>query len=94
MAQSIKPVGHKILVLPLEEKNHVTKGNIELVDNQLMCGKVVEVGEETKAIYSIGDTVIFPKHSGVTQYYNGEHHLWLNGIGAPNGDIWGIETEM
>ena len=64
MAQSIKPVGYKLLVLPLEEKNYVTKGNIELVDNQLMCGKVIEVGEETKDIYSIGDVVIFPKNSG------------------------------
>lgn len=94
MAQKITPAGYKLLVLPLETKNHITQGNIELVEGQLMQGKVLEVGLDAKDIYSVNDIVIFPKNTGVQQYYNSQNCIWLNGTAAPNGDIFGIETEI
>lgn len=94
MAQKITPAGYKLLVLPLETKKHITQGNIVLVEGQLMQGKVLEVGLDAKDIYSVNDIVIFPKNTGVTQYYNGQSCIWLNGTAAPNGDIFGIEKEV
>ena len=52
MAQKITPAGYKLLVLEIEAKKHVTKGNIELAEGQLTQGKVLEVGLDAKNIYS------------------------------------------
>ena len=89
----LKPVGSKLLVLPLETKNYVTNTNIELVETELARAKVMEVSDELSHIYNVGDVVMFPDKAGVLQIYNGEKCLWLNGMGFPNGDIWAITDE-
>ncbi len=90
----IKPCGSKLLILPISKENYVTKGNIELVENELSEGKVIEVGTDVQGLYSEGDIVIYPQDAGLSQVYNGESYLWLNGQ-APNigGDVWGIVTK-
>ena len=89
----LKPVGSKLLVLPLETKNYVTNTNIELVETELATAKVNEVSEELSHIYNVGDVVMFPDKVGVLQIYNGEKCLWINGAGFPNGDVWAITDE-
>jgi len=89
----LKPVGSKILVLPLESKNYVTDTNIELVETELARAEVVEVSDDLSHIYKQGDIVMHPEKSVVLQIYNGKKCLWLNGMGFPNGDIWAIISE-
>ena len=38
----IKPLGNRILVLPVKKGNYITETNIELVDNTLATAEVVE----------------------------------------------------
>ena len=84
----ITPLGANILVLPKEdESNYKTESGIEIVNNTLEQGTVVEVSEEFKHIYKVGETVIFSKGSGVGQMYNTKSHIWLNGNPHPIGDI-------
>jgi co-chaperonin GroES (HSP10) len=84
----LKPVGQKILVKPIEEQQTTTDSGIFVVNQTLAYGEVVEVSEEYGDIYSVGDTVIFPKGAGISEQYKGNICLWLNAKGAPDGDIW------
>jgi len=90
----ITPVGSKLLVLPVEIENYITKGNIEVVTLDLRASQIVSVGTEAHDIYKVGDVVIHPKGAGVGQHYRGKAHWWLDGRPTNNGgDIWGIITK-
>lgn len=89
----LQPVGQKILVLPIQQKNYVTETNIEIVEKDLAKGEVVEVSEEYADLYKKGDIVVYSRHAGVSQQYNGKSCICLNAKGAPEGDIWFIVTE-
>ncbi len=90
---TIQPQGLKILVKKIEKPNYITEGKIEIVNNDLGYGEVVEFSKEFTDIYEKGTIVKFPSGAGMTEYYNGETCLWLNGEGAPTGDIWAIVTD-
>jgi len=90
---SIIPQGSKLIVLPLPKENFVTEGNLEIIDNNLITGKVVEVSKEWEGVYQRGDIVIFSEKAGTGLMYQGKPHLYLNGKShSDNGDIWAIET--
>ena len=89
----LKPVGSKLLVLPLETENYVTESKIELIEAELERAKVVEVSDELSDIYKVGDVVLYPKKLGSLQIYEGKKCLWINGAGYPSGDVWAIETK-
>ena len=88
----LKPVGSKLLVLPLEARNHVTESKIELVETELSRAEVVEVSYDLKDIYKVGEVVLMPAKIGTLQIYNGKSCLWINGNGYPSGDVWAIEV--
>ncbi len=89
----LKPVGSKLLVLPLETENYVTESKIELVEAELERAKVMEVSDELSDVYKVGDVVLYPKKLGSLQIYNGKKCLWINGAGYPSGDVWAIESK-
>ena len=60
---------------------------------QLTEGIVVELSKEFEGVYKKGDRVVFPEKAGINVMYNGKAHLYLNGNGAPAGDIWGVVKE-
>ena len=86
----LKPLGNKILVVPVKKENYITETNIELVDNSLATAEVVEFSDEFADVYKKGDVILYSSGSGISQQYNGKTHLWLNGNGAPNGEVWAI----
>lgn len=88
---SFKPVGFKILVLPAPKRENATVGGLEIVNNTLAEGTVVEVPDTLSPIYKKGDTVYFPPNAGVEFPYEGKVHKILNGQETPAGDIWGKE---
>lgn len=91
MSIKIKPQGQKVIALPLKTENFVTGGGIEIVDTKLSEAKIVEVSDELKDIYSVGDVILHPSGSGVGIFYNKEHCLYLN---AKQDEIWGIVEEV
>lgn len=94
---NVKPVGSRIIVLPIETKREKTKGGLEIPELELEKGKVVLVSDAISDIYKIDAIVLFPKKTGNTIIINGKPHLWLKGGDPDNsrdaGDIWGIVTE-
>jgi hypothetical protein len=89
----LKPVGSKLLVLPLETKDYVTDTNIQLIESELERAEVVEVSDELYGVYKKGDVVLYPSKIGSLQIYNGKKCLWINGAGYPSGDVWAIVSE-
>ena len=89
----LKPVGTKLLVLPLSQEEYVTESNIHLIESELERAEVVEVSDEIADVYKVGDIVLYPKSIGSLQIYNGKNCLWINGAGYPSGDVWAIATE-
>lgn len=47
----IKPLGNRILVLPVKKGNYITETNIELVDNTLATAEVVEFAPMFEGVY-------------------------------------------
>lgn len=90
MAKKLEPQGSKILVLPLNTEHKESEGGLVLVDNELTEGEIVELSKELSEIYKKGDIILYPKNAGTSQVYNHKPHLWLNGTGAPYGDVWSI----
>jgi len=86
----IKPLGNKILVLPIKSENHITGNDIEVVNNTFDTGEVIEFSTDLASVYKKGDILLYHKGCGISQVYNNKAHLWLNGNGAPSGDIWAI----
>jgi chaperonin GroES len=90
---SIKPVGNKILVLPIEKKEEVIGAIIipGTVNAQLQEGEVVAVSDQVKDLYKKGDIVLYAEKKGVAQLIKNKPHLWLDT--EPNlGEIYGIVT--
>lgn len=81
----IKPVGSKILVLPLETKNHVTESGIEIFQNQLSIGEVIEVSDEYEDVYKVGGKVLYSSDAGRPQPYNGKDVLWMDARSPDKG---------
>jgi len=89
----IEPMGKNIIVLPIAEDNYKTASGFEVVQGELVKGKIVELSKEFEGVYKVNDTILFPKGAGTSQLYNGELHKFLNGKGCPAGDVWAIVTE-
>lgn len=88
MSIKIKPQGKKLIALPLKTSNFVTQGGIEIVETKLSEAKIVEVSDELKDVYNVGDTILYPTGNGEGIFYNKEHHLFLK-----QDLIWGIVSE-
>lgn len=84
------PQGTKILVLPIATENKKSAGGIELVNTDLEEGEVVAIPKDLSDVYKKGDTVLFSKNVGVSQVYDHKPHIWIDGKGAPQGDVWAI----
>jgi co-chaperonin GroES (HSP10) len=87
---NLKPVGNKIIVLPIQTEHFKTESGLTVVQSELTEGKIVEMSDDFKGVYNIGDTILYPKNAGNGIFYNGEAHVFLNGTGAPQGDVWAI----
>ena len=85
MAINVKPLGDRVLVQPLEEKE-VEKGGIIIPDTakeKPQEGKIVAVGkgkanDAGKVVpvdVKVGDKILFGKYSGSEIKLNGEEHL-------------------
>jgi len=89
---NIKPVGNRLIVLPLPRKEESLDNGLVLPESanaDLAIGKVVEVPNSLNELYKENDIVLFPSKSGVGQMYNGKPHLWINA----ETEIWGIISE-
>lgn len=86
----IKPVGAKIIVQPIIEELQKTEGGIFAIDLELEKAIIVEVGDMGE-IYKEGDTIIYPKDSGISlPHYRKKSCIWLDGRAFPNGNVWAI----
>ncbi len=94
----VKPLGDRVLVKPIEEKE-VKRGNIIIPDTakeKPQQGEVIAVGkgkvtEDGKIIpmdVKVGDKVLFGKYSGTEIKIDGEEYLILH-----QDDILGIIEE-
>ncbi len=94
----VKPLGDRILVKPLEEKE-VKRGNIIIPDTakeKPQQGEVIAVGkgkmtDDGKLIpmeVKVGDKVLFGKYSGTEIKIDGEEYLILH-----QDDVLGIIEE-
>lgn len=89
--EQIKPVGQKLIVLPLDTEETEAGGGIIVRDINLQRGKIVEVSDELEGVYEVGDIVIFPKSTGIScPNYQGKSCLWI----TSNIDVWGIVKEQ
>jgi len=86
----IKPLGNRILVLPVKKENYITETKIELVDNTLATAEVIEFAPMFENVYKKGDIILYPKDAGNSQTYNGKTHLWLDGRGYTDGQVVAI----
>lgn len=86
---SIKPVGNKIIVFPLEKKEEKLGGIVipGTANADLMEGEVLEVSDEISNKCKIGDVVLYPSKCGVGTVFNGKPSLWLR---YTEDEIWGI----
>ena len=87
MALNIKPIGDRILVEPVEEKE-TKKGGIIIPDTakekpqQALVkavgnGKLLESGERAALDVKAGDRILFGKYSGAEIKIEGEEYLIL-----------------
>ena len=85
MAANIKPIGDRVLVKPLEEKE-VKKGGIIIPDSAkekpqegevvaLGTGKLDDAGKKVEFTVKKGDKVLFGKYSGTEVKVDGEEYL-------------------
>jgi hypothetical protein len=80
-----------MLILPQEIKNFTTGTDIEIIQNDLRQGKVVEVSDEYKDIYPIDTLVVYSANAGLNHFYNGKQCLIIDCRGVSSGgDLWFI----
>ncbi len=92
--EKFEPQGRKLLVSLLQEtENHKTDKGIEIIQDHISKGVVVEVSNEYGNIYHPGDVIAFSKNAGVSQVYNSKQCLWIDAKAAPDGDVWFIIKE-
>ena len=88
------PMGSVMIVSKQEEKNYVTEGNIEIFQNKLDLGIVVEVSNEYADIYKVGEKVWFNHGAGFNKFYNGQQCLIIDARSPDkSGDVWFIEVD-
>lgn len=86
-----KPLGSKLLILPLEPGNYKTEGNIEIIQNTVAIGEVIEVSEEYEGIIKVGDIVLYSDGAGITEPFCGKGWQWIDArTVAKGGDCWAI----
>ena len=88
-----EPLGNKIIVKPIDKEHFKTRTGVYAVDMKFVTGEVVAFPPVFKEVYKEGDVVLFSEGAGDGIVYAGEPHLFLDGRGAPEGDIWSIVTE-
>lgn len=95
MAVNVKPLGDRVLIQPIEEKE-VLKGGIIIPDTAkekpqearviaLGTGKLDEDGEKIDFVVKVGDRVLISKYGGTEIKVEGESYLILR-----EDDILGI----
>ena len=95
MAVNVKPLGDRVLIQPIEEKE-VVKGGIIIPDAAkekpqearviaLGTGKLDEEGKRIDFVVSVGDRVLISKYGGTEIKMDGESYLILR-----EDDILGI----
>lgn len=87
----LEPLGSKILIEPREKTNHKTEAGIEIVQNELAEGEVIEVSEEYKQFFAPGDVILYSMSAGNGEYYKGKSCMWIDGRSVSSGgDVWAI----
>jgi chaperonin GroES len=95
MAVNVKPLGDRVLVQPLEEKE-VKKGDIIIPDTAkekpqegtvvaVGTGKLDDSGKKIEFTVKVGDKVLVSKYGGTEIKIDGENHLIMR-----EDDILGI----
>lgn len=96
MAANIRPIGDRVLVRPVDEKEQTTKGGIIIPDAAkekpqegvviaVGTGKTNDKGEKVDFTVKKGDKVLYSKYGGTEVKLDGEVHLILR-----EDDILGI----
>ena len=95
MAASIKPLGQRVLVKRIEDKEETSEGGIIIPDAHKEKPQEAEVvalgigkndeGEDVSFTVKEGDKVLISKYGGTEVKLDGEEHLILN-----ESDILGI----
>lgn len=89
------PYGNKLIVEPLEKKEEALDSGIIMAataNAELMEAKVVAVSQSIKALFSPGDTVLYPSRKGVGQMFGGKAYLWLDAT-VEKEEIWGVKID-
>jgi len=89
----LKPQGAKLIVHPIEKETFKTESGLEIVQLDLQEGEVMEVSDELKEIYKVGDIVLYPKGAGLGIMYQKKSCLFLSGEGNNKGDIIALITD-
>lgn len=95
MASKVKPLGDRVLVQPLDEKE-VVKGGIIIPDTAkekpqegkivaVGTGKVDDNGKKIELTVKVGDKVLFSKYGGTEIKVDGESYLIMR-----EDDILGV----
>lgn len=74
----IKPLGTRVLILPLEEESRTSTGIFipDTAKEKPQRGEVVAIGDEEDEIkVKVGQVVLFPKYSGTDIKLDGIDHI-------------------
>lgn len=82
------PIGSKMLIEPQETKNFITDSKIEVFQNDLRQGKVVEVSDEYKDLYPIGTVIVYSANAGTAPPFNLKLLIIDCRSVSAGGDIW------
>ncbi len=76
---TIKPLGTRVLIRPLEENTTRTNAGIyipETAKEKPQTGEVIAIGDEEEDIpVKVGQKVLFPKYTGTEFKIDGVEHL-------------------
>lgn len=75
---TIKPLGSRVLILPLEEESRTSTGIFipDTAKEKPQRGEVIAVGDEEEDIkVKVGQVVLFPKYSGTDIKLDGIDHI-------------------
>ena len=89
---TIKPLGTRVLIRPLEENTTRTSAGIyipETAKEKPQTGKVIAIGDEEEDIpVKVGQKVLFPKYTGTEFKIDGVEHLIMEA-----GDLLAVIEE-
>lgn len=74
----IKPLGTRVLILPLEEESRTSTGIFipDTAKEKPQRGEVIAIGDEEDEIkVKVGQVVLFPKYSGTDIKLDGIDHI-------------------